>query len=51
MDWIRQVRPGQIPYILRVLWRTQRMMKPAEYLKEHRATRPAVTGRRGLTSP
>jgi radical SAM superfamily enzyme YgiQ (UPF0313 family) len=40
VDWIRQVRPSQIPYILRVLWRTQRMMKPAEYLKEHRATRP-----------
>jgi radical SAM superfamily enzyme YgiQ (UPF0313 family) len=40
MDWIRQVRPSQIPYIIRVLWRTQRMMKPAEYLKEHLATRP-----------
>ena len=48
MDWIRQVRPGQIPYIMRVLWRTQRMMKPAEYLKEHLATRPAVTGGKGL---
>jgi len=45
MDWVRQVRPAQIPYILRVLWRTQRMMKPAEYLKEHLATRP-VTGAR-----
>ncbi len=49
MDWIRQVRPSQIPYIMRVLWRTQRMMKPAEYLKEHLATRPAVTGGKGLT--
>jgi len=35
MDWIRQVRPSQIPYIIRVLLRTQRMMKPAEYLREH----------------
>lgn len=42
MAWIRQVRPSQIPYIMRVLWRTQRMMKPAEYLKEHLATRPAA---------
>ena len=47
MDWIRQVRPSQMPYILRVLWRTQRMMKPAEYLKEHLATRPAGTSRKG----
>ena len=44
MDWIRQVRPSQIPYIVRVLWRTQRMMKPAEYLKEHLATRPNCAG-------
>ncbi|KAB0666666.1 radical SAM protein [Oryzomonas japonica] len=39
MDWVRQVRPSQIPYIIRVLLRTQRMMKPAEYLREHRANR------------
>ncbi|QEM68435.1 radical SAM protein [Geobacter sp. FeAm09] len=38
MDWVRQVRPSQIPYIIRVLLRTQRMMKPAEYLREHRAS-------------
>lgn len=42
MAWMRQVRPGQIPYIVRVLWRTQRMMKPEAYLREHAATRPAV---------
>ncbi len=36
IDWMRQVRPGQIPYIARVLWRTQRMMKPEAYLREHR---------------
>lgn len=45
MDWVRQVKPSQIPYIIRVLWRTQRMMKPAEYLKEYRATCPAASGR------
>ena len=41
LDWMRQVRPAQIPYIARVLWRTQRMMKPATYLAEHRKTHPA----------
>lgn len=47
MDWIRQVRPSQIPYIMRVLWRTQRMMKPAEYMREHLATRPAAAAGKG----
>lgn len=37
-DWIRQVRPRQIPYLVRVLARTQRMMDPAAYLKEHAAS-------------
>lgn len=42
-DWARQVRPGQIPYLTRVLLRTQRMMKAAAYLKEHEASRvPAL---------
>ena len=41
MDWIRQVRPSQIPYIARVLWRTQRMMKPKAYITEHWQTHPA----------
>lgn len=44
VDWIKQVRPSQIPYIIQVLWRTQRMMKPAEYLKEYRASCPIVPG-------
>lgn len=45
LDWMRQVRPAQIPYIARVLLRTQRMMKPSAYLREHEATRPgAFTG-------
>lgn len=50
MDWIRQVRPSQIPYIMRVLWRTQRMMKPAEYMREHLATRPNVAAGKGMTT-
>jgi radical SAM superfamily enzyme YgiQ (UPF0313 family) len=37
-DWMRQVKPSQIPYITRVLWRTQRMMRAKAYLKEHEAT-------------
>ncbi|HJV66136.1 MAG TPA: radical SAM protein [Geomonas sp.] len=41
MDWIRQVRPSQIPYIARVLWRTQRMMKSRAYIEEHRQSHPA----------
>jgi radical SAM superfamily enzyme YgiQ (UPF0313 family) len=44
MDWVRQVKPSQIPYIVRVLWQTQRMMKPAAYLKEHAATRLPLPG-------
>ena len=44
LDWVRQVRLSQIPYIIRVLWRTQTMMKPAEYLKEYYASCPAMAG-------
>ena len=40
-DWLRQVRPSQIPYLTRVLLRTQRMMKARAYLKEHGAARVA----------
>ena len=36
---MRQIRPTQIPYLMRVLLRTQRMMKAEAYLKEHEATR------------
>ncbi|SNB44683.1 radical SAM protein [Geobacter sp. DSM 9736] len=39
IDWFRQVKPSQIPYIAKVLWQTQRMMKPEAYMKEHLATR------------
>ena len=39
LEWMRQVRPGQIPYLTRVLLRTQRMMKASAYLREHEATK------------
>jgi hopanoid C-3 methylase len=35
IDWMRQVRPREIPYLTRVLMRTQRMMNATAYLKEH----------------
>ena len=35
IEWMRQVRPAQIPYLTRVLMRTQRMMKAEAYMKEH----------------
>ena len=41
-DWVRQVRPAQVPYLLRVLARTQRMMKPEAYLREHAVRRRAA---------
>jgi len=34
-DWARQVRPTQLPYLTRVLLRTQRMMQPQAYLAEY----------------
>ena len=34
-DWIRQIRPSQVPYLTRVLLRTQRMMNAQAYLAEH----------------
>ncbi len=35
IEWMRQVKPAQIPYLTRVLLRTQRMMKAQAYMKEH----------------
>lgn len=35
-DWAGQIRPTQIPYLARVLRRTQRMMRPEAYLAENR---------------
>lgn len=37
-DWLRQVSPLQIPYMIKVLRRTQAMMKPSTYLREYLAT-------------
>jgi hopanoid C-3 methylase len=48
IDWMRQIRPAQIPYLTRVLHRTQRMMKAQAYLAEHDAaqrTNPVVPAR------
>lgn len=39
LDWLRQVRPLQIPYMIKVLRRTQAMMKPETYLHEYSTTR------------
>jgi len=39
IDWMRQIRPAQIPYLTRVLLRTQRMMKAEAYMREYEATR------------
>jgi radical SAM superfamily enzyme YgiQ (UPF0313 family) len=35
-DWARQVRPTDVPFLTRMLLRTQRMMRPEAYLAEHR---------------
>jgi radical SAM superfamily enzyme YgiQ (UPF0313 family) len=35
-DWSRQVRLADLPFLTRMLLRTQRMMQPAAYLAEHR---------------
>lgn len=33
--WARQVRLRHLPTLTRVLWRTQRLMKPEAYMREH----------------
>lgn len=44
LDWMCQIRPAQVLYLTRVLWRTQRMMKPEAYIREHEATKAAPVG-------
>jgi len=44
LDWLRQVRPLQIPYMIRVMRRTQAMMRPETYLRAYTETRAAVAG-------
>ena len=41
-DWMRQVSVADVPYITRVLLRTQRMMRAEAYLKEHHASVPVI---------
>jgi radical SAM superfamily enzyme YgiQ (UPF0313 family) len=50
-DWLRQVRPLQIPYMVRVMRRTQAMMKPATYLRAYASTRSATGGTAGRHGP
>ncbi len=33
--WARQVRPAHLPVVARLLFQTQRLMKPSAYLREH----------------
>ena len=40
IDWMRQVRVSEIPYLARVMLRTQRMMKASAYLEEHESCVP-----------
>lgn len=42
-DWLRQVKPLQIPYMIKVLRRTQAMMKPETFLREYEVTRSFKT--------
>jgi radical SAM superfamily enzyme YgiQ (UPF0313 family) len=42
MDWARQVRTRDLPFLTRMLLRTQRMMRPDAYLGEHRLASPAI---------
>ncbi len=44
LDWLRQIRPAQVPYLIRVLWRTQGMMKSEAYLREYEATKGVPIG-------
>ncbi len=44
LDWMQQIRPTQLPYLTRVLWRTQRMMKPEAYLREYETTKMMPVG-------
>ncbi|HEX9206423.1 MAG TPA: hypothetical protein VF853_10915, partial [Candidatus Deferrimicrobiaceae bacterium] len=50
-DWLRQVRAEQIPYLLRVLRRTQKMMDAGAYLEEHEASRRARDSEAGRAAP
>jgi hopanoid C-3 methylase len=36
--WVTEVKPKHIPFLMRMLYRTQRMMDPDYYLAEHQLT-------------
>jgi hypothetical protein len=36
-DWLKQVKLTEVPFLIRMMRRTQRMMNPAAYLAEHTA--------------
>jgi radical SAM superfamily enzyme YgiQ (UPF0313 family) len=40
-DWVRQVRARDVPFLMRMLLRSQRMMRPDAYLREHLLAEPA----------
>jgi len=40
-DWAVQIRLSQLPYLTRVLARTQRLMRASAYLSEHGETGPS----------
>jgi len=48
LDWARQVRVREIPFLTRMLLRTQRMMRPESYLREYSLAEP---GSRTLAMP
>jgi radical SAM superfamily enzyme YgiQ (UPF0313 family) len=48
LDWARQVRVREVPFLTRMLLRTQRMMRPENYLREHMLAEP---GNRTLVMP
>jgi hypothetical protein len=47
-QWLREVDVRNAPFLLRALRRTQRMMKPAHYLDEHRLATTERVDRDGL---
>jgi len=49
LDWVRQVRPRDIPFLTRMLLRTQRMMRPEAYLREHALAEPVQDLAQGFT--
>ncbi len=49
-DWARQVKVRDLPFLTRMLIRTQRMMRPDAYIQEHRLAEPNELIQLGGTS-